>query len=134
MPSRTSRLTRRRGLVTRTGLARRKRLNPVNRERRAAELLRTYGPPERRAWVRYQRCIVCGLRGCDNAHITTDGMGRKADHTRIVPLCRRDHEELHALGRARWEARYPMLSLDAWAARAGTRLTAHVAATSPTTP
>jgi hypothetical protein len=54
---------------------------------------------------------MCGHGPCDNAHIETGGMGRKADYTKIIPLCCMDmnadnspgysrghHGEMHRLG------------------------------------
>jgi predicted HNH restriction endonuclease len=34
------------------------------------------------------------------------GMGLKAPHTAVIPLCFRCHEEFHRLGRRTWEAKY----------------------------
>jgi hypothetical protein len=85
-----------------------------NVKRHAAELLRTYGPPERREWVKAQPCIVSGYTPCDNAHIEGDGAGRKAGFDKIVPLTRKHHRELHK-GRAAFEKKYD-LDLDALAA------------------
>jgi hypothetical protein len=74
-----------------------KRENP---ERRRSERERAYGPPERRAWIKTLPCVAClslspffaaASGPSDNAHVETDGMGRKADYTRIVPLCRNHH-------------------------------------------
>lgn len=58
-----------------------------NVKRRAKNLLRAHGPPERRAWMKTQPCVVCGRTPSDAAHITTGGMSRKADADQTVPLC-----------------------------------------------
>lgn len=65
--------------------------------RSAGEFARVYGSRARVAWIKGLACIACdaispafGLvtRGkCENAHTVTGGMGRKSDHTTIVPLC-----------------------------------------------
>jgi hypothetical protein len=61
----------------------------ISRPRPAEETERAHGPPEFRTWVKTQPCIVpgCRWRGCDSAHITNGGIGRKDDWTRTVPLC-----------------------------------------------
>lgn len=95
-------------LGSKTQLKAKKPINPVNRKRRAAELLRTYGPPERRAWTKEQPCEVCGAEPSDNAHIEREGMSRKAHYALIIPLCAKHHNKgnygLDVLGRARFEA------------------------------
>lgn len=78
------------------------RRTPITRKRRKpSETLRIYGPPERRAWVKAQACIVCiaihpvfgFVSGhCHNAHTENGGKGRKADYTTIVPLCASHHK------------------------------------------
>lgn len=66
----------------------RSRLRVVNQKRKASELLRCYGPPKRRAWIKSLPCEHCGLVGqSQNAHVVTGGMGRKAGYEMIVPLC-----------------------------------------------
>jgi hypothetical protein len=69
----------------------RKPLKRVNRKRRASEFARCYGSKERVEWVKRQPCIDCGATPSDNAHVEGEGVGRKAHHTRIVPLCRTHH-------------------------------------------
>lgn len=51
-----------------------------------------YGSDDRVRWVRGLPCCACGSRvGCDNAHIRGfsggGGVGRKAHHRWVVPLC-----------------------------------------------
>ncbi len=72
-----------------------------NRRRRARELLRAYGTPERRAWMKTQPCIVCGRTPCDNAHVGKQGAGagHRAGYDQIAPLCRRLHADgIHLAG------------------------------------
>ena len=82
---------------------RKSRVNPINRERRDREWARAYGSVERVEAVRAMRCCVPGCNGLsENAHITTGGMGRKADADKVANLCRGHHrtrrDSLHNLG------------------------------------
>jgi len=62
---------------------------------------RIYGSKERRRWIKSLPCLACCLVSpifaladkwsCENAHVVTGGMGRKADASHIVPLCRTHH-------------------------------------------
>lgn len=74
-------------------LARGARIKAVNRKRRQTEFARCYGSRARVAFVKGLPCIVCFMSPSDNAHTVTDGMGRKAAYTAIVPLCRRCHQD-----------------------------------------
>jgi hypothetical protein len=91
-------------------------------EREAEEWHRVYGSIERVIWVkRGGRCDVpgCCRTECDNAHIETEGTGRKAHHSRISRLCsgHAGHRaELHRVGRRTFEAAYPPLDLEKCAA------------------
>ena len=50
---------------------------------------------------------MCGsTRNVDPAHIGPHGFGQKAADTSCAPLCRKHHEELHAIGRKRFELKY----------------------------
>ena len=42
----------------------------------------------------------------DPAHIGPHGYWQKAADTSCVPLCRKHHEELHVIGRKRFEPKY----------------------------
>ena len=42
----------------------------------------------------------------DPAHIGPHGYWQKAADTSCVPLCRKHHEELHVIGRKRFELKY----------------------------
>lgn len=115
-------------------LTRRKRLNPVNRERRAAEFARCYHSKERVEWVKGWACVSCGKPGpSDNAHVLHDGtrgMGRKAGFACIAPLCRNCHEDFD---QGRMSLRR---SLDCYvgAGLVQERWLAHLAATNPEKP
>lgn len=75
--------------------------SPVKRKPRpAAETLRIYGPPARRAWVKSLGCLVCGGPAVSAHTPSRSGMGRKGDYTTIVPLCHAHHEEQGADSKA----------------------------------
>lgn len=91
--------------VKRTPLKRKTKLatktKPKAKKRSASDFARVYGSKARVAWVAAQPCVVCGRGPCENAHITSGGVGRKADFTQIVPLCPSCHRTQHARG---WRA------------------------------
>lgn len=69
-----------------------------NAARRKKEWARTYGSSERVEWVKRQPCAWCVFRGLvrvsgpsENAHVRTEGLGRKAGAAAIAPLCRAHH-------------------------------------------
>lgn len=72
-----------------------------NYRRHKSEQKRTYGSPERAAFVKTLPCVVCGKGPSDNAHIRGDGCRRKGAAHLIVPLCHLHHtagkQSLHAL-------------------------------------
>lgn len=72
-------------------------MNKRTAKQKAANWARAYGSDERREWVQRQRCIVpgCHCRQSVNAHIEGDGVGRKAHHTKIIPVCDLHHREMH---------------------------------------
>lgn len=80
-----------------------------DRERKRREFARKYHSLERVYYVAQEVC--CAVPTCrwytdsnnDNAHIETGGMGRKADYTKVIPLCRKHHRELHALQPERFQ-------------------------------
>lgn len=80
-----------------------------NAKRKASEWTRAYGSQARVAFVKELWCIV-GLstcRGaCHNAHIEGDGMGRKANADKVVPLCPTHHAELHRMGCTEFEEHF----------------------------
>lgn len=70
-------------------------------ERAAAEWARKYGSIERVLFVKHGGpCSTprCGGRPCDNSHYGTEGMGRKAHHTRILRQCRKCHDRVGDIG------------------------------------
>ena len=84
-----------------------------NAKRREPEFARCYGSEARVEWVQKLPCIVpaCRIGGLrENAHIEGDGAGRKADYTKIVPLCRSHHRttfySLHVMGREAFEGHH----------------------------
>lgn len=55
-------------------------------------------------------CVCCD-RPCEELHHPRDlrlgcGMGRKAPHDTVIPLCKFHHDEFHRLGKKPWEAKY----------------------------
>jgi len=99
---------------------RKRGLRPVNPQRRQLERARAYGPTARRAWMKEQPCLVCHATPSDGHHVEGGGMGRKADASKQVPLCRIHHDECHATGARTFAARYG-LDLQAEAAAAEAR-------------
>lgn len=78
----------------------------VRRRRTKREFARIYGSKDRVLFVKGLKCCCCGRTGwTENAHIENGGMGRKADYTKIIPLCGRlapkfsCHLRLHLHGR-----------------------------------
>ncbi len=68
---------------------RRTRVKPRNAKRKASEMERAYGPPERREFVKAMPCAACRVVGySENAHLLGNGgMSRKADADTVGPLC-----------------------------------------------
>lgn len=75
-----------------------RRVKRKNVKRSKREWERAYGSKQRVEWVKSQPCVACWKTPCENAHIVTGGMGRKADYDQIVPLCRYHHRVLHNEG------------------------------------
>lgn len=69
--------------------------------RTGIEFARVYGSKRRVEFIKNLHCIVCFALPSENAHITSGGMGRKADYTQIVPLCASCHRKQHDKG---WSA------------------------------
>lgn len=88
---------------SRKALARRTKVKRVNRNRRKKEWARAYGSKERVAFVQSLPSVAGGIGPCENAHIVTGGMGRKADYCLIVPLTPEEHRDLHVVGPRRFE-------------------------------
>ena len=75
--------------------------------------MRCYLSEDRVEWVKSLPCIVpdcMSLSQSENAHIEGGGTGRKADYTKIVPLCpghhRRWAHSLHHMGREEFEGHH----------------------------
>jgi hypothetical protein len=90
-----------------------KRQKPMaKKSRKPKETARVYGGHRRVEWVNGLGCLIC-LRGpCENAHVKSGGVGRKADAKWIVPLCR-DHHAEHHRGARTFEAKYGVSLLKA---------------------
>lgn len=74
-------------------------LTPEQRARKKAEWTRAYGSKERVQWIKSRRCFGCrSIAGCENAHLVSGGMGRKADAALVIPLCHLCHAEQHRVG------------------------------------
>ena len=84
----------------------RKRLNPVNRERRATLSEIQYGPEEFTTWLHRLQCCVpgCEARDIEQAHVVSKGAGGTWEDT--VPMCRDHHREQHAMGFLTFERKY----------------------------
>jgi hypothetical protein len=86
------------------GLARSKRVNPVNKPRLEARHALAFGPCSRLA--RLSTCVVKTCRSMppgDPAHVRSRGAGG-GDWANVVPMCRAHHSEQHAKGVAQFEA------------------------------
>jgi hypothetical protein len=105
---------------------RKSRIPRVNRQRKSKNWTRAYGSVERVLFVRSLPCVMCGAVPSENAHIETGGMGRKADYTKIVPLCKSGHDAFHVYGRDYFKHR-SYLDLEAAAAETEARWRAHLA-------
>ena len=74
----------------------------------ASKMYRSFRPVRSegyKVFVRSFPCIRCGTvrRLRDAAHIGAHGIGQKASDLDTVPACRPCHQELHRLGRVRFE-------------------------------
>lgn len=41
--------------------------------------------------VRFMHCAVCGIAGCDPAHVIPRSLGGTDDPRAVIPLCRKHH-------------------------------------------
>ena len=73
-----------------------------NAKRRASEFHRCFHSKARVEWVKSLPCVVPTCRTMhpirDNMHVEGDGVGRRADFTKVVPACRFHHELAHREG------------------------------------
>lgn len=79
--------------VRKVRLQRKKRLAPVNRERRARAFAKSFNDPGFVAWVQSLGCSVPGCRRTDieAAHVDAP-RSRGGDWTGVAPLCAPHHE------------------------------------------
>lgn len=77
-----------------------------NGARQAKNLERAHGPVARREWIRSLPSVVSGLGPCENVHVCTGGVSRKADARFVVPLTSAEHRELHQSGIKTFQAKY----------------------------
>ncbi len=76
-------------------------------KRKPTEFARIYGSKERVLFVKDLPCVGCGLwHPVENHHIEGDGLSRKADYTKIVPLCLPCHREYHSTSRRAFEKKH----------------------------
>lgn len=91
--------------MKRTPLKRKSKLTARKRikakPRTNVEFQRVYGSKRRVAYIKELPCVACGGGPCENAHIKSGGMGRKADYREIIPLCQSCHRLQHQHG---WKA------------------------------
>lgn len=66
---------------------------------------RAFGSKARVTAIQWMNCVACDKFGCDNAHVRSRGVGGGWKNN-IVPLCRKCHNELHAIGNERFEYKY----------------------------
>ena len=84
-------------LRRRTALRRQGSIERRTAPRRLTPLRRTLASPaseEQRARVRGERCLACGGRPVDPAHLVPRSLGGCDDALCVVPLCRRCHRAL----------------------------------------
>jgi hypothetical protein len=79
--------------MKRSPIGRTKRVNPINRKRRAERHEAAYGDDSRIQWMHTFGCCVCGGRPIEIAHVKSRGAGGTADDT--VPMCTHHHTEQH---------------------------------------
>lgn len=110
-----------------TGLKRTKKITA--KKRSASEFRRIYGSRARVAFVKRLPCFSCWDFGeIQNAHVSSGGMGRKANAAEIIPLCKACHALQHAKGwealgqlrEAEYRAHCAQLVEETWQRRSGT--------------
>ena len=81
--------------------AMKKSSKPKAKPRSRIDFMRIYGSKVRVEFVKRLPCTACNGGPSENAHIKSGGMGRKADYTDIIPLCKKCHSLQHSRG---WKA------------------------------
>ncbi len=76
------------------------------KKRSASEFARIFHSGERVIWISMRCCVACGIRGCENAHIAGEGMGRKGGYAKVIPLCPACHRLQHRIGAGSFAIRY----------------------------
>lgn len=101
-------------------IARKAKVKARNPKRQRDNFARVYGSRERVAWVSSMPCVVahCYNGPCHGHHVRSDGMGRKAHHSAIVPLCAFHHDAYHALGPDTFLSRHPLVRGESFAVHA----------------
>lgn len=56
--------------------------------------------------IDHATCAVCNVRPVDPDHIKTRGASGNRYHEYVAPLCRKHHNERHAMGIATFQRRY----------------------------
>ncbi len=87
-----------------TIIAKPKRIKP--KKRSTEEFARIFHSLDRVKWVSRRCCVACGIRGCENAHTAGEGMGRRGDYTKIIPLCPECHRLQHQIGAGSFAIRF----------------------------
>lgn len=56
--------------------------------------------------IRSMKCLVCGSANVDVHHIKTRGSGGSDQLWNLMPLCRREHQEIHKIGNIKFIEKY----------------------------
>jgi len=57
--------------------------------------------------IRTKRCIVCQALDPDPHHVKSKKSGGDDIDSNLMPLCRREHQEIHRIGINRFITKYP---------------------------
>ncbi len=71
-----------------------------------AKFAREFHSETRLDWIASLPCTACGGGPCENHHISTGGMSKRAHYSLIIPLCFTHHREWHTIGRDSFAAKY----------------------------
>ncbi len=92
------------------------------------EFERVYGSVDRVHWIKRLPSIVSGRAPCENVHVKSGGMGRKADACWIIPLTSWEHRDLHQHGPTKFFEIYGrVIDLEAAAVETERRWQEHLA-------